>query len=80
MTEDDHQRSADIEMLRKAAEALGDHFDTCQIFCTRHMPAELDGTRTVNYGTGNWFARYGQVKHWIIEHEEVARENARDQE
>ena len=73
----DKQRDADIDMLRKAAEQLGDHFDTVQVFATRHMPAELDGTCVVNYGTGNWFARYGQVRMWITKHEERERESER---
>lgn len=77
MSNDEQQREADVEMLRNACEALGDHFDSVQIFVTRHMPAEADGTRIVNYGSGNWFARYGQVRHWVIEHEEQARESVR---
>ncbi len=73
----DEQREADIAMLKKVSEQLSEHFDSVQLFASRHMPAELDGTRIVNYGSGNWYARYGQVRMWITEHEEAAREDAR---
>lgn len=73
----EEQREADIALLRQACDRLGESFDCVQIFASRHMPAELDGTRVVNYGSGNWYARYGQVKHWLIEHEEVCRELSR---
>lgn len=73
----DEQRQADIDMLKRHCEQLSEHFDTVQIFCTRHMPAELDGTRTLNYGSGNWYARYGQVRCWTLEHDEEHREYGR---
>jgi len=58
---DDTQRQADIEMVKAHCNQLSEHFDTVQIFVSRHMPAELEGTRTINFGAGNWYARYGQV-------------------
>lgn len=57
---------SDVEMVRKHVQALGEHFDTVQIFCTRHEPFEKDGTISVNLGEGNWHARYGQVAEWMI--------------
>ena len=73
----DEQRQADIDMLKRHSEQLSEHFDCVQIFACRHIPAELNGTRIANYGSGNWYARYGQVKHWVIEHEEQTRESLR---
>ena len=37
--------------------------DTIQIFCTRHQNDEVGTYRFIN-GTGNYFARFGQVKQW----------------
>lgn len=54
----------DMALVREACKALSGHFDTVQIFCTRVSPRE-DGTVNVHQGEGNWFARYGQVAHWV---------------
>jgi len=74
----EEQKQADLDMLKRTSEQLSEHFDTVQIFVTSHMAAELDGTRTINYGSGNWFARYGQVRMWVTDHEERERQSARD--
>ena len=37
------------------------------------MPAELDGTICVQHGEGNWFARYGSVREWVIKREAEMR-------
>lgn len=74
----EEQRKADVEMLKQHTQQLSEHFDSVQIFVNRHMPAELDGTRVVNYGSGNWYARYGQVRMWVTDHEERERQGARD--
>lgn len=71
------------ERLEKIARELGEQFDTVSIFVTQYEPEELDGTRHVEVGVGNWYARYGQVKEWVIRQEEEAREsvgNERDEE
>lgn len=63
----------DLERLRDAANALGEHFDTVQILVTRHEEGET-GTVNASWGTGNWFARFGQVREWVIKSEERSRE------
>jgi hypothetical protein len=63
----------DLERLKAAAESLGEHFDTVQIFATRHEAGEKNGTVHLKWGTGNWFARYGQVREWVLVEEESAR-------
>lgn len=76
----DEQREADLEILKRHCQGLGEHFETVQIFVSRHMPAELDGTRSMNYGSGNWFARYGQVSLWMTQSKEREREHIRREE
>lgn len=66
----------DVEIIRKAVDQLGEHFDSVQIFCTRHEGAE--GTGRYAIGGGNWFARYGQIVYWLHQQQEDARQEARE--
>lgn len=59
---DDEIRDHDLEILKKASQGLIQHFDTVQIFVTRH---EGEGTVRGNWGNGNWYARFGQVSLWV---------------
>lgn len=63
----------DMEMLRRATESLEEHFDTIHIFATRHEQGSLSGTVNANYGSGNWFARRGQIRDWAIKQDEYTR-------
>lgn len=67
----------DIELVREHLNKLGEHYDSVQIFCTRHEPATEGGTITVQMGTGSWYARYGHVQEWLIKQNERARLNER---
>jgi hypothetical protein len=58
--------SPDEKRVREAAEALGEHFDAVIIFATRYESELASGTIRVSHGTGNWYARYGQVREWIV--------------
>ena len=69
----------DLKLLKDAAQALGEHFDAVQIFASRHEAEVEDGTVTVHDGVGNWHARIGQVRDWIIRQDEHTRIVARDQ-
>lgn len=71
----------DLERVQKAAQALGEHFDTVQIFVTRHESFSSDGTHHIARGLGNWFGRYGQVRDWILRVEaENCRPELKDEE
>jgi hypothetical protein len=70
----------DLEMVKKASEKLGEHFDTVLILTTRYDPATADGTVNINYGCGNWFARYGQVREYLIKCDERTRCQVREEE
>jgi len=71
--------NADLARVRKHAEELGEHFDGVQIFCSRHEAGTEDGTIHVTYGGGNWFARYGQIREWLIQKDEQTREKVRSE-
>lgn len=66
----------EIKAVEKAVETLGEHFDAVQIFVNRHESSK-GGTVRFNDGRGNWFARYGQVREWLIREEETSRVHAR---
>lgn len=55
----------DLAVVRQHVATLAEHFDTVQIFCTRHDQAGEGGTVNVNWGAGNFFARYGHVRMWV---------------
>lgn len=67
------QKDEDLDRVKRACETLGEHFDTVQIFVTRHEPGIEDGTINITWSEGNWFARYGQVREWLVKAEERTR-------
>lgn len=73
------QHEADMKRVEDAVAALGDHFDTVQVFVTRHEAGMVDGTVTISKGAGNWFARFGQVVSWTTVMKEHDRLRARNE-
>lgn len=71
----DSESDQDMKRIEASAHSLGEHFDTVQIFCTRHESEseESGGTINCNYGLGNWFARYGHVRDWLIRQDERSK-------
>lgn len=69
-----------LEMVSKCATELGEHFDSVQIIVTVNEPTTESGTLIYQAGTGNWFARFGSVREWLINQDEVARCQARRKE
>lgn len=62
--------SPDEKEIDRHIRELGEHFETVQIFCTRTQDgSEGGGTHHISKGSGNWHARYGQVKMWCIRSE-----------
>jgi len=61
---DEIQKDKDLDLLERHTKQLMEHFDTVQIFCTKHNGGE-DRTVTAHFGNGNWFARYGQIELWL---------------
>lgn len=65
MMENPTQREVDLKRLQDACHQLGEHFDTVQIFVTRYEPGEKH-TVNAHYGIGNWLARYGQMREFLM--------------
>ena len=65
------------KIVDQAIAILGEHFDTVQVFVSRHDGGAKGGTITLNAGNGNWHARVGQVCEWVIQVEERQRMEVR---
>lgn len=74
------QESDDLKIVTKAIQDLSEHFDSIQIFATRYDANSEGATVNVSKGTGNWFARAGQVREWIIKEDEASRKSVRDEQ
>lgn len=61
-------QTEELAFLEKHCASIGEHFDTVQIFVTR-FDAE-QGTCNASYGSGNWFARRGQIQDWLVKENE----------
>ncbi len=59
---------ADQKRLKAALDSLSEHFDAVQIFATR-QESSLGGVVRCSEGVGNWYARYGQIRCWLLHQE-----------
>ena len=76
---EDQKSEEEMDMLKQHTNQLAEHFDTVQIFVTRHAAGELDGTVNANYGAGNWFTRYGQICTWMTKANERSRKEVQEE-
>lgn len=72
------EKDVDLERVQAAINLLSEHFDTVQVFCTRHEPGELDGTVNVNLGAGNYYTRSGQIREWLVKQNKRAEMECRN--
>lgn len=76
MIEDDERL---LELIKKAAFELGEHFDAVQIVATKHNDQDT-GTSSWSYGVGNYYARYGHIAQWLEKEKLALREELEDDE
>ena len=69
--------AADEKIVQQAIDMLGEHFDCVQIFVTTKNSGY---TETIATGIGNYYARIGIARDWIIREEERSRVRVRQQE
>lgn len=82
--EDDAERAEENErfnrdfdaVVKKCVEQMGEHFDTVQVFVTRH-PNDRVGTFGRAWASGNWYARVEQARLWVKNGEEQDMEETR---
>jgi hypothetical protein len=61
-------------ILEAAVRNLGEHFDTVQIHVTSHEGFDTK-TLSLSSGCGNWFARVGQCREWLMRQDERTRQD-----
>ena len=63
------------DVVQRSAAALAEHFDSVQIFVTRH-----DGGKEVSQsyetGRGNFYTRLGQISEWMAIQNQYQRNEA----
>jgi hypothetical protein len=68
---------AEFDVVKQHVSQLAEHFETVQIFVSRHDPVKEEGTVNVSYGAGNFYARLGQTREWCIKQDEIVRDSVR---
>jgi hypothetical protein len=68
------KKSQDQKILESAMNILCEHYDSVQIFVTRHEPVTENGTVEFDCGIGNYFARIGQINMWLKRQEASAND------
>ena len=61
---DSREDDSENAIIAKALRDLGEYFDTVQLFTSRY-DHEGGGTVSKVAGSGNIYARMGQVGHWL---------------
>lgn len=61
--ENQEVKDNDLKIIETHVNALMEHFDTVQIFCTRHEGKEV--TTSCRSGAGDWYSRYGHIRLWL---------------
>lgn len=62
----------DMKRLASHCTVLMEHYDSVQIFVTRYAGAQTGTYRGV-CGSGNYYARRGQIQEWIVKENTAAR-------
>ncbi len=62
----------DMSAVEAAVNQLSEHFDTVQIFVTKHDGAS-DFTFAGSRQSGPIYTRYGQVREWLLTVDELTR-------
>lgn len=63
-------RERDLAIIRTAMRGLAIHFDSVQIFCTKHGGG---CSESATDGDGNWWARFGQISEWVTKEKHRSR-------
>ncbi len=61
--------------VKKAALDLGEYADSVQIFISVNA-GETSSTISYEFGTGSFYARYGQIAEWMTMQEQFQRNEA----
>lgn len=68
----------DQAVLDRHVAQLREHFDAVQIVAVKHIN-DSEGTISYSNGAGNWYARTGLMREWLLKIDERERESIRRQ-
>ena len=77
MSDSDERKKREQALVDAAVQSLGEHFDTVQVLVTRESDDGEKDTVSIARGAGNWYARQGQMLHWLERGLEITRDDAR---
>lgn len=60
----------DSKLIEETVDNLSQHFDTVHVLATRY---EGSDTLNISKGSGNWYARYGQMREWLLKADEQTK-------
>lgn len=68
----------DWKRLEEAVDALQEHFEAVHVFATRHETETEasdgeSGALAFCLGRGNYYARYGLIREWMLRQDERSR-------
>lgn len=64
-------------LVREAVQKISEHVDAVTVFVTKKRENGNDGTWRMAFGAGNYYARYGQIKQWVIFADEEVKVDCR---
>lgn len=69
-SEESNQEERDMYLVKAASAGLCEHFDSVQIFATKRVN---ESTISAVWGDGNYWARIGVVKDWVLKEDQRSR-------
>jgi hypothetical protein len=75
----DEEPDIDMGPVDRAIAALMEHYDTVQIFVTKETPGSEGFTQGIQKGGGNYYARFGHAKNWVLKQERLAEMELEDE-
>lgn len=60
-------------LVNEAVQKISEYVDAVTIFVSKKREDGQSGTWRLVMGSGNWYARYGQIKQWVLVEENQTR-------
>ena len=68
-----------LRLAKECSAKISEFADTVQVFISVY-DASTGTTRHITHGAGNWFAREGQVREWVLQNEERSRSEVHEED
>lgn len=71
------KKEDEFELVKDICARLSEHFDHVQVFVSKDHHDSDKGVVQCDWGKGNYLARYGQVREWVVYQDAITRERAK---